>query len=510
MNEDNFDIIIIGGGATGLGVAVDAVSRGYKTLLLEAHDFGKGTSSKSTKLVHGGIRYLANLDFALVKEGLEERYYFLKNSPHLASKQTYLVPFYSLWDKFKYYIGIKLYDFLSGELKIGKSKFLSKKETLRLKNAPDLKPEKLIGSAIYYDGQFDDTRLLISLLRTYMQLGGVAYNYHPVTEIIKNNQGKVNGVTVFNKLNSTTNKFMAKVVINATGTLTDSILDMDEPQQKHNHVTAAQGTHLVFNKEIFNSPHALVIPKTLDNRILFVLPWHNKIIVGTTDIAVQPTEIDPKPSRDEVDFILDTLNQYSKNKVSYSDIKSKFAGLRPLVKPAHKTNSAKISRKHEILLSDSNLISIVGGKWTIYRLMGSDTIDFLIKHKMLKDKGPSVTKELKIFGYTQEKISYPLSMYGTDYVKIIQIQKDTGNFDKLHPSLPYYQAEIIYHIRYEMAHTLEDVLARRIRALFLDAKATLECAELTASIMAKELGENQEWIDKQLEAFYLICKGYLP
>ena len=509
-DENTFDIIIIGGGATGLGVAVDAISRGYKVLLLEAYDFGKGTSSKSTKLVHGGIRYLANLDFALVKEGLHERYYFLKNAPHLAQAQTYLVPFYSLWDKLKYYVGIKLYDFLSGKLKIGESKFLSREETLLSINTPDLQQKNLIGSAVYYDGQFDDTRLLISLLRTYLELGGVAYNYHQVTQILKDNLGKANGVSVLNTLNSATHKFMAKVIINATGTLTDSILDIDEPEQKHNHVTAAQGTHLVFNKEIFDSPHALVIPKTIDDRILFVLPWHNKIIVGTTDIAVEAAEIDPQPSVSEVDFILDTLRQYTKNKVYNSDIKAKFAGLRPLVKPKHNTNSAKISRKHEILMSNSNLISIVGGKWTIYRLMALDTIDFIIKHKLLENKGKSKTQELKLFGYTQEKREYPLSVYGTDYIKILQIQKETNNFAKLHPDLPYYQAEVIYHIRYEMAQTIEDILARRTRALFLDAKSAFECANLTALLMAQELDKPHAWVENQLRDFYLICKVYLP
>lgn len=510
MLQNEYDIIVIGGGATGFGTALEAQSRGYKTLLIEAYDFGKGTSSKSTKLVHGGIRYLANLDLALVKEGLSERYYFLKNAPHLSQAQSYLVPFYSVLDKLKYFVGIKLYDFLSGGKKIGKSKFLSKTETLALNNAPDLVENNLSGSAIYFDGQFDDTRLLISLLRTFQNLGGTALNYHEVTGFIKNQNNMINGVTVFDKLNHAKLDFMAKVVINATGTFTDTILNLDEPQIYHKNVTAAQGTHLVFEKSIFNSPHALVIPKTIDKRILFVLPWHNKIVVGTTDIAVLNPELDPDAKPDEVNFILETLNQYTKNKVTVSDVKAKFAGQRPLVKPHQSTNSAKISRKHEILLSKSGLVSIVGGKWTIYRLMGEDTINYIINNGLIEARNTSTTKNLQLFGYTLDKIDYPLSVYGSECSKILAIQKETDNFDVIHPNLPYYQAEVIYSTRYEMAKTVEDVLARRTRALFLDAQASIDSAQLVARLMATELDKNNAWIDNQIIEFNKIANQYLP
>lgn len=500
------DVIVIGGGATGLGVAVEAASRGYSTMLFEAFDFGSGTSSKSTKLVHGGLRYLANMDFALVKEGLEEREYFLNNAPHIAKIQGYLVPLYSLLDRLKYYVGIKLYGFLSHRKKIGQSVFLNHRQTINL--APELKQKNLRGSAVYYDGQFDDTRMLISLLRTFEKHGGMAHNYHEITGFMKDKNFKVIGVKVHDKLNDTNFSVEARVVINATGVLTDTILNIDEPAKEHQNVAAAQGTHIVLDKDIFDSPHALVIPKTSDERILFVLPWHDKIIVGTTDIAVNKPCLEPIATDAEIDFILDTLNQYTNKQVTKADIRSMFSGLRPLVKPEHKTNTAKISRKHEILYSDSGIISIVGGKWTIYRRMGEDTINFAIQHNRL-DSRKSITKDLHLFGYTTDKTPYPLSVYGSDVDKIIAIQAELGNHDKLHPGLPYYNAEVIYQVRYEMAKTVEDILARRTRALFLNAKYAIESAQKVAQLMASEMHKDDHWIKRQIDNFTLYAKNYM-
>lgn len=505
MNK-NFDVIIIGGGATGLGVAVEAISRGYKTLLLEAYDFGKGTSSKSTKLVHGGIRYLANLDFELVTEGLDERYYFLQNVPHLAHAQPYLVPFYSLLNKIKYFIGIKLYDFLAHKKKVGQSKFLNRQETL--KYAPDLKIDGLTGGAIYYDGQFDDTRMLITLLQTFKNLGGIAYNYHEVTNFIKNNAGTISGVKVLDKFSQTQLEFMAKVVINATGTFTDELLNLDEPQLEHNNVEAAQGTHLIFDSSIFHSECALVIPKTADGRILFVLPWHGKVLVGTTDVLVDKPTLDPKAQNSEITFILDTLNEYTGRLITELDIKSVFAGQRPLVRPKNAKNSSKVSRKHEILYSDSGLISIVGGKWTIYRLMGEDTINFAIQKNLLKPS-KSITKELRLFAATNNGYHYPLSVYGDEVSKILAIQQEINNFALIHPDLPYLQAEVIYHVRHEMANTPEDILVRRTRAILLDAKAALESVTIVATLMATELHQDDTWIKQQVAEFKIVAAKYI-
>lgn len=501
-----FDVIMIGGGSTGLGVALEAASRGYKTLVLEACDYGKGTSSKSTKLVHGGIRYLANFDFALVKEGLEERYYFLNNAPHLAHAQSYLIPFHNLYEKLEYHIGIRLYDFLAGRLKIGSSRFLSKRETLR--EAPDLNPNHIAGGGIYFDGQFDDTRMLVTLLRTFESFGGVAHNYHCVTDFVRDERGQVVGVKVHDRLQDQMLEFKGKVVINATGIFTDSLMNLAEPGVAHHAVEPAQGTHLVFDRDIFDCSHALVIPKTVDGRILFVLPWHDKVLVGTTDVEMDHPSLDPIAGESEIDLILNTLNEYTRRKITRADIKSIYVGQRPLVKPARSKNSKKVSRKHEIFCN-KGLISIVGGKWTIYRRMGEDTINYAIAQGFLPSS-TSKTKTLQLFGHTTKPEAYPLSVYGTDFAEIAKIQTELNNFAKIHPALPYLQAEVVYQIRYEQAKTIEDVLARRTRALFLDAKAATEAAPLVANLMAKHLNKDKAWVEQQLEEFYQIANGYLP
>ncbi len=494
---NNFDIIIIGGGATGLGTAVEAASRGYKTLLLEAFDYGKGTSSKSTKLVHGGIRYLANLDFALVQEGLEERFYFLKNAPHLAKKQTYLIPFQNWFEKIKYWLGIRVYDYLAGKKKVGKSRFLSKNETLQ--EAPDLNADKILGGAIYNDGQFDDCRMLIALLRTFESLGGISYNYHEVIDFITNSN-RINGVVVKDKINNQTHEFYAKVVVNATGTFSDSLMNLAEKTDKYATVSAAQGTHLVFDREIFDSKHAILVPETSDGRVLFILPWNDKVVVGTTDVKVPSPSLEPIAQESEIDFILETLNAYANKPVTRNEIRSVFCGQRPLVTSANAKNTAKISRKHEIFQTSNGLVTMVGGKWTIYRRMGQDTIDYIEKaFNLPPSKSP--THDLKLFGYTTNPETYPLKVYGSDANKIRQIQQETGNFGLIHPNLPYLQAEVIYQVRHEQAKTVEDVLSRRTRALFLNSKAALEAAPLVASLIAQELNLTRDWQVDQLAKF---------
>ncbi len=496
----NFDVLVIGGGATGLGCAVEAASRGYKTLLLEAHDYGKGASSKSTKLVHGGIRYLANFDFALVQEGLEERHYFLKNAPHLAEAQTYLIPFHNLFEKIQYHIGIHLYDFLAKKLKIGRSRFLSKQETLA--EAPDMNPRHIVGGGIYYDGQFDDARMLITLLKTFESFGGAALNYHPVTGFIEE-AGRITGVQVVGG-----EKFYAKAIINATGTLTDQLLTLAEPNKTHDNVTAAQGTHLVFDQAVFQCRHALVIPKTVDGRILFVLPWHQHLVVGTTDVKMDQPTLEPAAQEAEIDLILNTFNQYLTQAVTRKDIRALFVGQRPLVKPAHAQNTKKISRKHEIFETANGLISIVGGKWTIYRRMGQDTIDFAIQKGRLPSSKPSVTQNLALFGATDHPEAYPLNVYGTEAAMIRQIQEETQNKALLHPRLPYFQAEVFYHLRHEHAKTVEDILARRTRAIFLDVEAALEAAPWVAETLAQYFGHNQEWVRAQIASFQAFAAHF--
>ena len=503
---NHYDLIVIGGGATGLGVAVEAITRGYRTLLLEADDYGKGTSSKSTKLVHGGIRYLANFDFSLVKEGLEERFYFLKNAPHLAKQQSFIIPFYSWFEKIKYTIGIRLYDALATDKKIGKRIFLSKEETLL--QLAQLNTKNLIGSAIYHDGQFDDTRMLIALLRTFEQQGGVALNYHVVTDFIYQDY-KISGVQVSDRLSDQSLVFTATAVINATGTLTDTLLNKAEPHIQHHTVSAAQGTHLVFDPSLFDTTHCLVIPATSDDRILFVLPWQEKIIVGTTDIAVNQPTIEPIAQSAEIDFILETLNRYVQKTITRSHIKSVFCGQRPLVRDPNHQSTGKISRKHEILENAQGLISIVGGKWTIYRRMAEDTINYAIQKKYLWPTR-SVSRDFKLWGYEQSMAHDWLNVYGSDIDIILQIQRETHNFDRIHPDLPYLQAEVLYQVRYEQAKTVEDVLARRTHAALLDAKAAQQSALLVAQLMAKELNKDEAWVAKEVQKFEKFITANLP
>lgn len=501
----NYDIIIIGGGATGLGCAVESASRGYKTLLLEGNDYGSGTSSKSTKLVHGGIRYLANFDIELVKEGLEERHYFLKNAAHLAQSQSYLIPFQNRFEQIKYWLGVNLYNFLAQDKKLGRSQFFNKKETLA--NAPDFSTAKIIGSAIYYDGQFDDTRMLIALLKTFEQLGGTALNYHRVNNFIFETDNKISGVITENTLTRESIKFSAPIIINATGTLCDRIMDIAEPKISHHNVAAAQGTHLVFDRQVFDSSHAILIPATSDGRVLFILPWLGKVVVGTTDIAVKEPSLEPHAFNSEIDFILETFNQYCHKPVTRDDIRAIFCGQRPLVKADDAQSTAKISRKHEILYNEHGLFTIVGGKWTIYRLMGEDTINYIEK-KLALPITKSRTKDLQLYGYTTQPAPYPLKSYGNNYPEIEKIQQEIANFELIHPDLPYFQAEIIYHIRQEHAKTIEDILARRTRALYLNAQAAIESAELVAKLFAAEKNYSQEWQEQQITDFKQFAQKY--
>ncbi|MFV9973119.1 MAG: glycerol-3-phosphate dehydrogenase/oxidase [Francisella endosymbiont of Hyalomma asiaticum] len=503
--HNNYDIIIIGGGATGFGCAIEAVSRGYQTLLLEASDFGKGTSSKSTKLIHGGLRYLENFDFALVKEGLEERFSFLHNAPHLTHKQSYLIPTRSYFETIKYTIGVKLYEFLSGKYKIGKSYNLNKQETL--KELPNIDAAKLKKSLVYYDGQFDDTRLLISLMKTFEANGGTALNYHQVEKIYSSTNSKLDTVKVIDVLNGEYKEFTAKHIINATGTFSDKTISLANQQDAHNYVSVAQGTHIVFARDKFPTEHAILIPETEDGRVLFILPWHNHLIVGTTDIKKETPSLEPKADKSEIDFILETFNQYAKDKATIADIKSVYCGQRPLVTPRKAKNSAKISRKHEIVESKDGLITVVGGKWTIFRRMGQDTLDYIEETKKIALK-TSKTSDQLLIDAIETKESYPLKIYGKNAKDIKNIQNELNNFELLARGLPYYQAEVIYHVRHEKAKTVEDVLARRTRAAFFDIKASIDAAPIVARLMAKELGKDQAWQNQEIESFIEFSKNF--
>jgi glycerol-3-phosphate dehydrogenase len=504
--QDNWDVIVIGGGATGLGTAVDAACRGYSTLLLEQSDFAKGTSSRSTKLVHGGVRYLAQGDVALVYEALHERGLLLKNAPHLVKDQEFIIPVYSWLSKYKYLIGLKLYDLLAGRSGFKRSSFLSRDKVLGA--IPGLKPDGLMGGVSYSDGQFDDARLALNLAQTAAEHGGVLLNYARVTGLTKENES-VSGLSFIDAETNKSYTLKAKVVVNATGVFVDEILRMDVPSGKAI-VRPSQGAHVVLDFSFLKGNSALMIPKTPDGRVLFAVPWHGKVLVGTTDTPLNAHSLEPKPLEEEIDFILTTAGKYLTKEPTRNDVLAAFAGLRPLAAPGKDTDSTKeISRSHKLIISKSGLITITGGKWTTYRKMAMDVVDKAIELGKLKAK-KCITQEVKIHGYMPEIQVDELGLYGADAKGIRELMKSQPELNaRLHPDYMYVKAEVIWMVKNEMARTIEDVLSRRMRLLFLDARGALVLAPAVARVMADELGKDDNWVGNQIAAFTKLVKQYL-
>ena len=490
-----------------MGCAVDSANRGYKTLLLDMADFAKGTSSRSTKLVHGGVRYLQQGDVSLVIEALHERGLLIQNAPHLVSHQSFIVPSYEWWNGPFYGIGMKVYDALAGKLGIKKSKTLSKEEVLE--KIPTLEPEGLRGGVIYYDGQFDDSRLAINLAQTAADLGATPVNYMKVNELIKGDSGFIDGVVARDHIYGEEFTIKARAVVNATGIFSDSILKMDD--QKHeNIIQCAQGIHLVLDKEFLPGDAAIMVPHTDDGRVLFAVPWHGKPLVGTTDTPIDKPALEPIALDEEIYFILKHAKEYLTKDPTRKDVKSVFAGLRPLVKPPESKSTSEISRSHHIQISESGLVTIAGGKWTTYRKMAEDTIDRAAMVAGVEFK-KTKTKNQRIHGWLKNVDKKdPLSVYGSDRVAIEKIMEENDSMkEKLHPGLPYIKAEIVWAIRNEWAQTLEDILSRRVRALLLDAEATMEVAPKVAEIMAEELGKEKKWQRQEVKEFAEIAKNYI-
>lgn len=473
--QPEWDFCIIGGGASGLGTALDAASRGFRTILFEQHDFAKGTSSRSTKLVHGGVRYLQQGNIKLVMEALKERGLLLRNAPHLVHNQQFIVPNYKWWEGPFYGIGLKIYDWMAGRLGLGPSQFLSKDETLAL--APTLDPEDLRGSILYHDGQFDDARLAISIAQTAAVNEAVVLNYFPVTGFLKEN-GQVNGVCVSDRLTGKEYEVKSRCVINATGVFTDKVLNMDDPQHEPM-IAPSQGIHLVVDKTFLPGNTAIMIPKTDDGRVLFAVPWHNKIVLGTTDTPIEQPSLEPKPREEEIEFILTHIGRYLSKDPSRSDIRSMFAGLRPLVKGKAKSTAA-LSRDHVISISNSGLFTVMGGKWTTYRKMAEDVVDTVIEKHQL-DKKICRTRDLKLVGHDKPVIP-PNSIAEEDIRKAI---------------------------REEMCLTVEDYLSRRTRHLLLDAADAISAAPQVAAIMARAFNRDQHWEAQQVSDFNSIAINYL-
>jgi glycerol-3-phosphate dehydrogenase len=502
-----WDVLVIGGGATGLGSAVEAASRGYRTLLVERFDFAKGTSSRSTKLVHGGVRYLEQLNITLVSDALRERGHMLRNAPHLVHDQQFVVPAYSYASLPYYGFGLKVYEWLSGKLSLGRSEMLSARTTLD--KLPGIRSEGLRGGILYHDGQFDDARYAIALLRTLQDLGGTAINYVEAVALLES-RGKVAGIKARDTETGAEFDMRAKCVINACGVFVEGTLAMDH--LKHDQLVAvSQGTHFVLPHSFLPGNTALMIPKTADGRVLFAIPWHGATIVGTTDESVDRAEVEPRAMHSEKNFLLDHIGRYFGRLPRPEDILSVWSGLRPLVKKGH-AKTSKLSRDHTILVSPTGLITVTGGKWTTYRRMGFDTINRACEVAGLP-RATSRTLDLKIHGWTMENAGSTYSwenVYGSDLAAIRSLSSDDPSLDALlHPRLPFKMREVAWAARYEMARTVEDVLARRTRALFLDARAAIEAAPAAAKLLATELQRNDAWIEKQVSEFDLVAKGYI-
>jgi glycerol-3-phosphate dehydrogenase len=456
-----WDIAVIGGGATGMGIAVDAASRGYSVVLLEQHDFGKGTSSRSTKLVHGGVRYLQQGNISLVMEALEERGRLLRNAPHIVHDLEFIVPNYQWWEAPFYGIGMKVYDLLAGKYGFGPSQILSREEVLQ--RIPTLSQEGLRGGVKYHDGQFDDARLLIDLATTATQHGACLVNYARVVSLSKDSDGLTNGLGFRDQESGKQYTLAARCVINATGPFCDALRRVDEPAAKPI-IAPSQGVHVVLPKAFLPGTAAIMVPHTRDGRVMFAIPWHGHTLIGTTDTAIDETTLEPDATSQEIEFIFETASDYLAKRPTRADVLSVFTGIRPLVKADDGSGTSTLSRDHTIQISASGLLTIAGGKWTTYRHMAQDAVDHAI-----------------VLGNLPERVcvTYKLAIH------------NPGSHDD----------DAGWFVRHEMARTVEDVLARRTRLLFLDTRAALVKAPQVARELAHELGRDEAWQQSQLSAF---------
>ena len=505
-HQDPWDIVIIGGGATGAGIAVDAASRGYDVLLLEQHDFGKGTSSRSTKLVHGGVRYLEQGNIALVMEALKERGLLRQNAPHLVSNLAFVVPNYDWWEAPFYGLGLKIYNALAGKYGFGSSQILSRDETLA--RLPTIKTDGLRGGVVYYDGQFDDARLLINLVATAAEQGATLLNYVRAVAITKGADGFIDGVIATDQESGQQWTVRARIVINATGPFSDSVRRLAEPEAP-GLIAPSQGIHLVFHESFLSSESAIMVPHTSDGRVMFAIPWHRHTLVGTTDTPIETPNLEPRPLQEEIDFILETAAHYLSKPPTRDDVLSVFVGIRPLVKSSQGKLTAALSRDHTIHFDASGLLTTTGGKWTTYRNMAEHTVDQAADFARLAEQ-PCVTRTLNIHGFHSHPEQFgALGLYGSDAIGIQDVMRETPALAApLHRDLPYTGAEVIWAARHEMARTVEDILARRTRALFLNARAAEAMAPEVARLLATELGWDSARQAAEVTAFSSLAKGY--
>ncbi len=513
LDGEPWDVIVVGGGATGLGIAVDAQTRGYRTLLLEQCDFAQATSSRSTKLVHGGVRYLQQGNVALVLEALRERGLLCRNAPHLVRDLAFVVPRYRWWEGPFYGIGLRVYDVLAGKLNIARSRRLGREETIE--RIPNVETKNLLGGTMYHDAQFDDARLALALAQTAIDHGAAVLNYMRVERLLKGGDGTISGVAARDVETDQTLEIAGKVVINATGVFSDRLRRLDDAGASEL-VRPSQGVHVVLDRSFQPSDTAIMVPQTDDGRVLFVIPWYGRVLVGTTDAEIDEATIEPRPMAEEIGFILRNAGRYLRHDPSADDVLSVFAGLRPLVRSEDAAAESKsVSREHSVLVSESGLVTIIGGKWTTYRKMAEDTVNDAVAVGGL-DERPCATEELRLHGWVDRDdpgliTDLHMQMYGAhaDAVQVF-LDEGEGRDEPLHDRLPYRVGQVVWAARREMARTVEDVLSRRTRALLLDARAAIEAAPRVADVLAGELGRDDAWRDAQVAAFERLGSGYLP
>ncbi len=501
-----WDLIVIGGGATGLGIAIDGAHRGYRTLLLEQSDFAKGTSSRSTKLVHGGVRYLQQGNIALVLEALKERGLLRRNAPHLVHDLPFVVPNYDWWEAPFYGIGLRLYDVLAGKHGFGKSRNLSKEKTLE--RIPTIETDGLRGGVIYYDGQFDDARLAINMAATAAAEGAVLVNYMRVAGLVMEDDC-VAGVRAIDEESGDEYTIHGSVVINATGVFTDSVRKMERDDAPPM-IQPSQGVHIVLDQSFLPGDSAIMVPHTDDGRVLFAIPWHGRTLIGTTDTPVDETPLEPRPLDEELAFLLEHAARYLEKDPTPKDVLSAFAGLRPLVSAGSDEDTAAISRDHTVHISRGGLMTVAGGKWTTYRKMAEDAVDQAIALGALKEVR-CTTATLSIHGATENAESAgDLAIYGSDAAGVRAVlDENEGYGARLHDAFATRVGEIAWAARQEMARTVEDCLSRRTRCLLLDARASVEVAPKVASVLAHELGRDAAWEAEQVSAYTKVAEGYM-
>lgn len=503
--RDPWDVVVVGGGATGAGIAVDAAARGYAVLLLERGDFGAGTSSRSTKLVHGGVRYLRQGHVGLVLGALRERGRLRRNAPHLIHDLAFVLPCYRRRDVAFYGLGLKTYDLLAVGHRFGRSKIISSREVQRL--LPTVRTDRLRGGVVYHDGQFDDSRLLIHLVMTAADRGATVLNYAPVVGLTRGPDGRIDGVTARDAERGTEFRAAARVVVNAAGPFCDELRHLADPAAPPL-VATSQGSHIVLGRSFLPSDSALLIPETPDGRVLFAIPWHGHTLVGTTDIAIPNAPIEPRATDEEIDFILETAGRYLAKAPRREDVLSTFAGVRPLVK-GHGGKTSALARDHAIRTDQPGMVTITGGKWTTYRAMAEECVDTAAELAGLPSR-PCPTRGLRLHGFQEQSDEFgDLAVYGSDAAVIQKLMAaEPALADQLHPALSYRAAEVVWAVRSEMARTVADVLARRTRALFLNARAATEMAPRVADLMARELGRDAAWAADQVRAFGEMAAGY--